>query len=159
MTANSKTETRLQDSSSLRCRASKLEHIHKGNLMQKEYFPDSKRYLQMKILGSRVAGYYYHTYSLMTNLMSPNGIDSKITKLYLNFEMIVRNRTTNIVRKARLMLLKLQNRPFEQCFIKLNTRNSRATRGHCWGSCQASLYTQKDIKDNSSAGQNAPEGG
>ena len=46
------------------------------------------------------------------------------------------------------MLLKLQNRPYEQCFIKLNTRNSRAKSSHCRGSCQASLSTQKDIKDN-----------
>ena len=51
------------------------------------------------------------------------------------------------------MLLKLQNRPFEQCFIKLNTRNSRAKSSHCRGSCQASLSTQKDIKDNRASRQ------
>ena len=67
--------------------------------------------------------------------------------------MIVGNHTTNIAQKALLMLLKLQNRPFEQCFIKLNTCNSRVKSSHCRGSCQASLSTQKDIKDNRASRQ------
>ena len=64
-----------------------------------------------------------------------------------------KNETTYITQKALLMLLKLQNRPYEQCFIKLNTRNSRAKSSHCRGSCQASLSTQKDIKDNRASRQ------